>query len=127
MHMKKAKGFKKVIRSVLMILVCIISLASLVLLTTINWENDNSMDIILPVGVICIIALIGIMLINRTYRIWGILYSIFTLSILILPIKHGAKKKAIKYFKKYGMFAGLKLIYVSYRMKYGTYVVKFID
>lgn len=125
--MKKAKGFKKVIRSVLMILVCIISLASLVLLTTINWENDNSMDIILPVGVICIIALIGIMLINRTYGIWGILYSMLTLALLILPIKHDAKRKSIKHFKKYGIFEGLKLIYVSYRMKYGTYVVKFID
>lgn len=125
--MKKAKGFKKVIRSVLMILVCIIALASLVLLTTINWENDNSMDIIFPVGVICIIALIGIILINRTYRIWGILYSIFTLSIFILPIKHDAKRKSIEHFKKYGIFEGLKLIYVSYRMKYGTYVVKFID
>ena len=125
--MKKAKGFKKVIRGVMMILVCIIALVSLILLTTINWENDNSMSLILPVGAICVIALISIVLINRTYRIWGILYSMFTLALLILPIKHGAKKKAIKYFKKYGMFAGLKLIYVSYRMKYGTYVVKFID
>lgn len=125
--MKKAKGCKKVIRSTLMILVCIIALVSLIILTTINWESDNSMSLILPVGAICVIALISIVLINRTYRIWGILYSMFTLALLILPIKHGAKKKAIKYFKKYGMFAGLKLIYVSYRMKYGTYVVKFID
>lgn len=125
--MKKSKGCKKVIRSTLMILVCIIALVSLMLLTAINWENDNSMSLILPVGAICVIALINIVLINRTYRIWGILYSMFALALLILPIKHGAKKKAIKYFKKYGMFAGLKLIYVSYRMKYGTYVVKFID
>lgn len=110
-----------------MILVCIIALVSLMLLTAINWENDNSMSLILPAGAIGVIALINIVLINRTYRIWGILYSMFALALLILPIKHGAKKKAIKYFKKYGMFAGLKLIYVSYRMKYGTYVVKFID
>lgn len=125
--MKKSKGCKKVIRSTLMILVCIIALVSLMLLTAINWENDNSMSLILPAGAIGVIALINIVLINRTYRIWGILYSMFALALLILPIKHGAKKKAIKYFKKYGMFAGLKLIYVSYRMKYGTYVVKFID
>lgn len=125
--MKKAKGFKKVIRGVMMILVCIIALVSLILLTTINWESDNSMSLILPVGAICVIALISIVLINRTYRIWGILYSILTLVLIILPIKHEAKKKSIKHFKKYGMFAGLKLIYVSYHMKYGTYVVKFID
>lgn len=125
--MKKAKGFKKVIRGVMMILVCIIALVSLILLTTINWENDNSMSLILPVGVICVIALISIVLLNRTYRIWGILYSMFTLALLILPIKHETKKKAVKHFNNYGIFKGLKLIYVSYRMKYGTYVVKFID
>lgn len=125
--MKKAKGCKKVIRSTLMILVCIIALVSLMLLTAINWENDNSMSLTLPAGVIGVIALINIVLINRTYRIWGILYSMFALALLILPIKHEAREKAIKHFKKYGMFEGLKLIYVSYRMKYGTYVVKFID
>lgn len=125
--MKKSKGCKKVIRSTLMILVCIIALVSLMLLTAINWENDNSMSLILPAGAIGVIALINIVLINRTYRIWGILYSMFALALLILPIKHEAREKTIKHFKKYGMFEGLKLIYVSYRMKYGTYVVKFID
>ena len=125
--MKKVKGIKRTIRSVMIIMLCIIALVSLILLTTINCDMDNSMSLILPVGAICVTALISIILINRTYRIWGILYSMLTLALLILPIKHDAKRKSIKHFKKYGIFEGLKLIYVSYRMKYGTYVVKFID